>query len=189
MNLFDRFILTLYSLALTILSVVVMALTLGIISFELALTNLQAIYEVGHLRYTYFIAALIFFLISLKFLFLGFRSQKNKEKVGKEAIAETTSYGRVSISSSTIDSITLKATRKVRGVQEAKNTISTDETGTSIFLRVSVDGETPIPTIVEEIQKNVTEQIEKIVGMKVKQVDVKITEVSGPPSTRLSRVE
>jgi len=189
LNLFDRFILTLYSLALTILSVVVMAVTIGIVPYELAMANLQAVYEVGNLRYTYFAVAVIFFLISLKFLLQGFRFKGGKERKSKGDIAKTTDYGQVRITVNTLDSIALKATRRVRGVREAKNTITTDETGTIILIQVSVDGETPIPSIVEEVQKNVKEQVEKIVGIDVKHIDVKITEVAQQPSNRLSRVE
>lgn len=189
MNLFDRFILTLYSLALTILSVVVVAVTVNIIPYDVALANLQSVYDVGNLRYTYFVVAVIFFLISLKFLFQGFRFKSGKETKSKAAIAQTTDYGHVSITINTLDSIALKTTRRVRGVREAKNTITSDDTGTSILVQVSVDGETSIPTIVEEIQKNVKEQVEKIVGIDVKHVDVKITEVAQQPANRLSRVE
>ncbi|RKD25579.1 hypothetical protein BEP19_01140 [Ammoniphilus oxalaticus] len=190
MNLFDRFILTLYSLALTIVSVVVMAVTVQIVPYRLVLENLQAVYSVGNIRYTYFTVAFIFFLISLKFLFQGFRVRgKRDSKTGKAAIAQNTEIGQVRISTNTLDSIILKATRRVRGVREAKSTVTTDETGTTILLQVAVDGETSIPTIVEETQKNVKEQVEKIVGIEVRQIDVKITEVAQQASTRLSRVE
>ncbi len=187
MNLFDRFILTLYSLALTVLSVIVMAAAAGFIPYSLVQSNLQAIYDSGEIRYAYLAVAFIFFLISLKFLLPGFRPKQ--ERRHREAISQMTPLGHVSITTNTIDSIALKSARRVRGVREVKNVIKSDETGTSILLKVAVDGETPIPTLVEELQKNVKEQIEAIIGIEVKQIDVKITEVAQQPSTRLSRVE
>lgn len=189
LNLFDRFILTLYSLALTILSVIVMAVTIQLIPYQVALANLEAVYNVGNFRYTYFAVALIFFLISIKFLFQGFRFRDKRGKAKKDAIAQHTEIGQVRITNQTLDSIILKAARRVRGVREAKNTVITDETGTTIVLKLAVDGETPIPKIVEEAQKNVKEQVEKIVGVEARQVDVKITEVAQQTSPRLSRVE
>lgn len=187
MNLFDRFILTLYSLALTVLSVIVMAAAAGFIPYSLVQSNLQTIYDSGEIRYAYLAVAFIFFLISLKFLLPGFRPKQ--ERGQREAISQMTHLGHVSITTNTIDSIALKSARRVRGVREVKNVIKSDETGTSILLKVAVDGETPIPTLVEELQKNVKEQVEAIIGIEVKQIDVKITEVAQQPSTRLSRVE
>lgn len=187
MNLFDRFILTLYSLALTVLSVAVMAAAAGFIPYSIVEANVQAIYDSGEIRYAYLAVAFIFFLISLKFLLPGFRPKQ--DRVHKEAISQMMPLGHVSISTNTIDSIALKSARRVRGVREVKNVIKSDETGTSILLKVAVDGETPIPTLVEELQKNVKEQVEAIIGIAVKQIDVKITEVAQQPSTRLSRVE
>jgi uncharacterized alkaline shock family protein YloU len=185
MNLFDRFILTIYSLALTILSVIVLAASLHIVSFETALSTLQAIYELDTVRYAYAVAALIFFLISLKFLFQGFRLKKNR--AAHEAIVNQTELGGVSISLTTIEAIALKASRKIRGVKDVKAIIKANEAGTSVLLKLSVDGETPIPGIVDGLQKSVKGQIESVVGMEIREVDVKVVEVA-QPSTRL-RVE
>jgi uncharacterized alkaline shock family protein YloU len=187
-NLFDRFILTLYSLALTILSVVAVAVFLRLIPMDIVQLNFQAIYESEQPRYAYLAVSVIFFLISLKFLLQGFRSRKGGESAS--AIAQRTDLGHVSISLNTLESISLKAARRVRGVREVKSIIHADQTGTSITLKATVDGETPIPGIVDDIQKAVKQQVEQIVGMEVKEVDVKITEVAQQQlSPRLSRVE
>jgi uncharacterized alkaline shock family protein YloU len=185
MNLFDRFILTIYSLALTILSVIVLAASLHIVSFETALSTLQAIYELDTVRYAYAVAALIFFLISLKFLFQGFR--RNKDRAAHAAIANQTELGGVSISLAAIEAIALKASRKIRGVKDVKAVIKANEAGTSVLLKLTVDGETPIPGIVDGLQKSVKGQIESVVGLEIRDVDVKVAEVA-QPSTRL-RVE
>ncbi|WP_164984937.1 alkaline shock response membrane anchor protein AmaP [Ammoniphilus sp. CFH 90114] len=188
MNLFDRLILSLYSLALTILSVMVIAASLHLIPYELVQSNILAVYEADNMRYAYLGVAVIFFLISLKFLLQGFRRVKDRSHT--EAIAQRTDWGHVSISVSTIESVALKAARRVRGVREVKSVIKSDETGTSILMKVSIDGDTPVPSIVEEVQKGVKEQVEAIIGIEIKQVDVKITEVAQQSSTtRLSRVE
>lgn len=187
MNLFDRLILSLYSLALTILSIIVIAAALNLIPYELVQSNILAVYEAENMRYAYLGAAIVFFLISLKFLLQGFRRGKDRSQA--EAISQRTDIGHVSITVNTIESVALKAARKVRGVREVKSIIRSDDTGTSILMKASVDGETPVPTIVEEIQRGVKDQVESIIGMAIKQVDVKITEVAQQPSTRLSRVE
>ena len=89
----------------------------------------------------------------------------------------------------TLESVALKASRKIRGVKEVKALIRTDETGTSILLKVSVDGDTPIPSIVEELQTAVKKQLQSIIGIEIKEVNVKVTEVSHQQTARLSRVE
>lgn len=187
MNLFDRLILSLYSLALTVISLIVIAAAMNLIPYEVVQANILSVYEAETMRYAYLGAAIVFFLISLKFLLQGFRRGKDRRQL--EAISQRTDWGHVSITVNTIESIALKASRRVRGVRDVKSVIRTDETGTSILMKCSVDGETPVPGIVEEVQKGVKEQVEAIIGMDVKQVDVKITEVAQQPTTRLSRVE
>ncbi|HJV44450.1 MAG TPA: alkaline shock response membrane anchor protein AmaP [Bacillota bacterium] len=188
MNLFDRFILTLYSLALTILSVIAIAVFMRLISLELIQLNLQVIYEFDQPRYAYLAVSVIFFLISLKFLLQGFRRSKGHESA--TVISQTTDIGHVTISLNTIESIALKAARRIRGVRDVKSVVKANETGTSIVLKAAVDGETPIQGIIDEIQKAVKHQIEKIVGIEIKEVDVLITEVAQQQLTpRLSRVE
>ncbi|MBP1934184.1 alkaline shock response membrane anchor protein AmaP [Ammoniphilus resinae] len=187
MNLFDRMILTLYSLALTVLSIGAIAVLLRLIPWEVVSSQMEMIYYAGEMRYAYLVVAIIFFLMSLKFLFQGFKRSNDPTS---NSIFQRTDLGNVSISVATMDTIALKAARRVRGVREVKTSIKADETGTSIVLKVSVDGETPIPEIINDIQKAVKQQVETVVGIEVKEVDVKVTEVANNQhAARLSRVE
>jgi uncharacterized alkaline shock family protein YloU len=187
LNLLERFILTLYSLTLIVLSGIVMAASLNFIPYTLVQANLEAFYQAGSLRYAYLIGAFILFLISLNFLFHGFKRKTDRST--KTAVSQRTDVGDVSITMNTLESIALKASRKIRGVKEVKANIRTNETGTSILLKVSVDGDTPIPSIVEELQNAVKKQLELIIGIEIKEVNVKVTEVSHQQTARLSRVE
>ena len=91
MNLLERFILTLYSLALIVLSVIVMAGSLNFIPYSLVQANLEAFYQAGNVRYAYLVGGLILFLISLNFLFHGFKKKADRSK--GTAVSHRTDFG------------------------------------------------------------------------------------------------
>jgi len=52
------------------------------------------------------------------------------------------------------------------------------ESGNIITLRVSVDGETPLPDLTQQLQAGVKEQVEGIAGVVISEVAVVVTEVA-----------
>jgi uncharacterized alkaline shock family protein YloU len=60
-----------------------------------------------------------------------------------------------------------------------------------IVLRISVDGEEPLPEMTEKLQESVKMQVEHIAGIEIAEVAVVISEVAGAdnPSARPRRVE
>ncbi|MBO8170364.1 MAG: alkaline shock response membrane anchor protein AmaP [Bacillaceae bacterium] len=183
MNLFDRLILTLYSLLLTLFSLLVMAVSLQLIPIEYVDVALEDLYESDRVQLTYFITALIFFVISLRFLFMGYKRNKPAP-----SIVQFGELGDIKITLDTIETLAVKASKKIRAIRDLKAKVQPTENGTIIHLKVSVDGETPIPQLTDELQKNVKHDIEHIAGIQVEKVTVVVSEVQRTPMPR-SRVE
>lgn len=188
MNLFDRFILTLYSFALIVLSATGIGLALHILPFSYAQDFLQQLYVGYGPNIPYLIVAIIFLLVSLRFFFAAFSFRKPKAEKG---IRQRSEIGEITITLQTIQTIAERAARRVKGVRELKTAVKALESGNIITLRVSVDGETPIPELTQKMQADVKAQVESIAGVEITEVAVVVTEVSPQEysATRTRRVE
>lgn len=189
MNLFDRFILTLYSLALVVISLFVMATSLNLISSTYITSAIEEIYTSSQVGMIYFVAAAIFFLISLKFLFTSVRARGDRGRAGV-SVHNPTEYGDVRITLETIESIATAAARRIRGIRDLKARVRAEENKTSIHVKVTVDGETPIPGLVEQVQQVTKERVETIADLAIAEVTVLVSEVAQPGTgARVRRVE
>lgn len=172
-NLFDRFILTIYSFALIVLSCIAIAATSGLISQDFFRPYVDQM--LAGTNITYLIVAIIFLVVSLRFFFSSFRSNKPKVERG---IRQRSDLGEVNITIQTIQTIAERAARRVKGVRDMKTTVKALESGNIITLRVSVDGETPLPELTQKLQADVKEQVEGIAGVVISEVTIVVTEVA-----------
>jgi uncharacterized alkaline shock family protein YloU len=188
MNLFDRFILTLYSFALIVLSAAGIGLAAKLVPLEYAQMILQDLYAGYGPNIPYLMVGIIFLIISLRFFFSGFSFRKKKTEKG---IRQRSEYGDINITLNTIQSIAERAARKVKGVRELKTIVKALESGNVITLRVAVDGETPLPDMTQRLQHDVKSQVEAIAGVDIAEVTVIVTEVAQQENSsfRSRRVE
>lgn len=173
MNLFDRFILTIYSFALIILSGIAIAATSGLLSPDVFRPYLDEMLAGTNLAYL--IVAIIFLIVSLRFFFSSFRRSKTKVERG---IRQRGDLGDVHITMQTIQTIAERAARRVKGVRGIKTAVKSLESGNIIALRISVDGETPLPELTQKLQQDVKDQVEGIAGVVISEVSVIVTEVA-----------
>lgn len=181
-NLFDRFILTIYSFALIVLSCIVIIATSGLISPDVFRPYVDEMLSGTNIAYL--IVAIIFLIVSLRFFFSSFRSSKPKADRG---IRQRNDLGEVNITIQTIQTIAERAARRVKGVKDLRTVVRVLESGNLITLRVSVDGETPLPELTQKLQADVKEQVERIAGVMISEVAVVVTEVAGQENYTVRR--
>lgn len=174
MNLFDRFILTIYSIALTAGSIIAIGVITRLIQPYYVEAVLNELYRTDMINIPYLIVAVIFLVISVRFIFSAFPQRKVREEKG---IYQRNENGMVNISFATIKAIADRAGRKVRGVRDLTTTIRSMENGNAIILKITVDGETPIPEMTQTLQTEVKQQVESIAGVDIAEVTVVVTEV------------
>lgn len=188
MNLFDRFILTIYSFALIVLSVFAIGMATRLIPDWYIRSQLENMYNTSGINIPYLAVAVIFLLISVRFFFSSFTSRKPRKEKG---IRQRSELGEVNITLSTIQTIAERTARRVKGVRDLKTTVKALESGNTITLRVAVDGETPIPDLTQRLQYDVKEQVETIAGVTITEVAVVVTDVASHENlpVRSRRVE
>lgn len=178
MGLFDRLLLIFHCLVVAVLSAMVALAGAGAASLEW-------VWEGAYLRWTVAGLGLLLFVLSFRLLFWAMRRPKDG------GVDRLTEFGYIRISLETLESIASRAARGVKGIRDltARVQFSSDSPSTvGIGLKITVDGETPIQILSEELQRTVKEQVEEIAGVEVSQVSVLVKDTVQPERTRI-RVE
>jgi uncharacterized alkaline shock family protein YloU len=169
MGIFDRIILSIYTLLLAFLSLGVVLLSLRLISLEWVWTGISYIsgqWEAG-------LVGMVFFLMSLRLLLAGIRSRRVKD-----AIVHHTDMGDVHISLDAVKNLVEKIARHTRGVRGVKVRVNHDEHGLKVYLKAVVSPENNVPSVSEELQKRVHEHIKNTVGVELVDVQILVENIS-----------
>jgi uncharacterized alkaline shock family protein YloU len=180
----DRLLLFLCSIGLAVLALVVCLTGLQIgIQPELVRAGMERFYQDLGWRWVTAAVSLSVLLISLRLLLVSL-SRKKRIDPGVE---HKTEVGYIHISLSTIESIALKAARRVKGVRDLTARIrhQAQQGSVTIGLKITVDGETPIQPLSEQLQQLVKEQVKAITGVEVSQVSVYVAQTVQPDKTRI----
>lgn len=188
MNLLDRFILTLYSLSLLVLSLLFMAVTVNLVPFSLVQGVFEGIYTSTPYSIICFVVGAIFFIVSLRFLFAGVLGNRTSSK--SNTVRTSSEFGEMEISLDTLESLATRAAKRVRGVRDLKTRVRPIEGGAAIIkVRTFVEGDVPIPALTEQVQRNIKEHVESISGVTVQEVTVLVADVYKGNAPRGRRVE
>lgn len=173
MNIIFRTILAIYAFCLTVVSVIMMAMTL---SHDLFSSTTEYITEFvlpnKASNILMFIIELIFFALSIVFLFSGVRSEKEKKFISK-----ANNIGEIRISLNTIENLALSASRKLNGVKETKAYVNKLGEDVSIYIKAVVLADIHIPTLSEELQSKVKKAVEETSGINVTAVKVSVENI------------
>ncbi|WP_256757171.1 alkaline shock response membrane anchor protein AmaP [Cohnella sp. WQ 127256] len=182
----DRLLLFLYSLAIGIASIVAIIAASGGFS-ESWLMDVVSDFtgDVKVVQGSVIGVAILVMLISVRFFIVSIRRDGNSAP----SITQRTEHGDIRISVETVENLALKAASRTRGVKDLRARVRVSEAGLGILIRAFVDGEGSIPTMSEEMQRTVSQQIEEATGIPVAEVSVFIANVTQAPTSFKSRVE
>lgn len=174
----DRILMFIYSLSIAILSVFAILLLTEVVPVNLELLERQPFY-IGT-----WVVAIVLLLISIRVFYISI----SRDRSSATSIDQRNEYGDIQISVDTIENLSYKAASRVRGIKEVKTRIRITESGLEIVVRALVDGETSIPALTEEVQRQVHDHVEEITGIPVSYVSVYIANLVHSPVIK-SRVE
>lgn len=180
----DKLLLFLYSIAIGVISIIMISMGFGWISRELAQDLLADFYRLDAVPITVGAVGIVLFLMSLRFFILSL----SRGSSSTQSIDQRTEIGDIRISIETIENLSLKAASKQRGVKDLRARVRASDAGLEIVLRTVIDGEHAIPALTEDIQRAVKSHIEEITGIPVMNVAVFIANVI-QANTFKSRVE
>jgi uncharacterized alkaline shock family protein YloU len=166
----DRFINLLNSIILAIFS---LTLFIAIWRSDLLVDKLMSITADKDRILLFAIAAV---LLIMSFFSLNAALQRRREE---KTIIHQTQFGEIQIAVSAVESLALRATRRIKGVKDAHVGVRADSNGLDIFIEVTVNPDISIPQISEEIRVKVDEYLQETIGIRVNSVKVLVTKVAG----------
>ncbi|MEX2415968.1 MAG: alkaline shock response membrane anchor protein AmaP [Paenibacillaceae bacterium] len=185
-KMFDRLLLFIYTFIIACSMIVLMFMTFGWIGYHFAENYLDNLYHEPLVRNSLLIVSIVFLFISVRLFYLAIR----RNQTHSPSIDLPSTHGNVSISMDTVQNVALRASGKVKGLNELKARIQMKDSGLEIDLQTKIDGESPIPRITEDVQRIVKEQVELLTGIPVAKVSVYVANiVTASAPTFKSRVE
>ncbi|GGE10358.1 hypothetical protein GCM10011571_09580 [Marinithermofilum abyssi] len=187
MGMMNRVYLTVFSLAVGAFSIagIMMGLNAGV-GNEAVLTDLlHQYYRDSGAQWSLALISTLVLVASLQSLFGVIR--RRQEDPGVDRLTE---FGHIRISLKTLENLSVKAARRVKGIRDLTARVRHDGSNSSvgIGLKLTVDGETPIQTLSEQLQETVKHYLEEVAGVDVNQISVYIADTVQPNRSRV-RVE
>jgi len=179
MGIVDRIVLGLYSLSLSVISLAFFLVALGWTS-PLALIissfrNPQGRLAVGTL-------SLVFFVVSVRFLYYGFRKAHQGQ-----AVVHESPLGEVRISLGAVENLVSRVARQIQGVRDVRSSVTNTPGGILVTVRSWVSPDVSIPSVSSEMQKSIKNYVANVVGTGVSEIRVLVENIT--TDSRKSRVE
>lgn len=185
MSILDRFILSLYTFCLAVILLFIVLIAANIVPYAVVNTYADTIFRNSEYSTIAIVVAVIFLLVSLRFLLSGTGKIKSKS-----AIEKTSQLGTIAISLNSIESIVMSAIKQMDGVMDLKIDLFNNKDVVAIKLTAIVTPERSIPELSAIIQARAKEAVETIAGVGVSSVEVLVEDIVQTirPSVR-NRVE
>lgn len=172
---------------LVLLCILVLPVGIGAIALGIGAVDNAALssYLAGAAGTVAFIAVMVVYgvlvlVFALKLLFSG-----NKEHTPPFCLVKTTELGVIRVSTSTLNSLTLKAVRSFQEVKEVKSLVLTDMEQVRIRLRLLVMPGANIPELTQNIQTEVKKYVEEHAGIIVNEVMVLVDNLYNANATHI----
>ena len=171
MNLFDRFLLAVYSLFVTVLAGLFSAVMLG---WPAPLFLLRDVFYPGRPEVFWPLMAVII-LIGIRLFWANL--SKPQKKLQHVVLSEN-AMGQVNVAVSAVEELVNKVTGRVHGVKEVSSQMLSSPAGVGIKIQASVSPEINVPNVSAEIQNAVKEKASEIFGLAVNNVEVHIESIA-----------
>lgn len=171
MNPFDRFILALYSLFITVLFILFSAVMLG---WPAPLILLRDVFYPGRPEVFWPIMVVVILIGARLFWVSLYIPQRKTHHV---VLAEN-ALGQVNLSLSAVEDLSNKVAGKIHGVREVSSQMVEVSQGVGLKIRASVTPDINVPSASVEIQSTIKEKIFDITGLTVSSVEVHIDSIS-----------
>ncbi len=171
MNPFDRFILAIYSLFITVLFILFSAVMLG---WPAPLFLLRDVFYPGRPEVFWPIMVVVILIGGRLFWVSLYKPQRKTHHV---VLAEN-ALGQVNLSLSAVEDLSNKVAGKIHGVREVNSQMVEVSQGVGLKIRASVTPDINVPSASAEIQSTIKEKVFDITGLTVSSVEVHIDSIS-----------
>ncbi len=179
MGIFDRIILTFFTLIVAFFSGIVILLASGWqVPLDFFWTTLSSV--VG--RWSVGLGGGLTLIIAVRFLYYGFHRYESDQTLVHES-----DLGEVRISIGAVESLVRKVAHKVKGVRDVRGWVSPSAGRLNVRLRTVISPDVSVPDVSGEIQNTVRDCLKNVVGVEAGEVRVFVENISN--EARRGRVE
>ncbi|MFX4260970.1 alkaline shock response membrane anchor protein AmaP [Pelotomaculum propionicicum] len=171
MNPFDRFLLAVYSLFITVLFILFSAVMLG---WPAPLILLRDLFYPGRPEVFWPVMVVVILIGARLFWVSLYKPQKKSQHV---VLAEN-ALGQVNLSLSAVEDLSNKVAGKIHGVREVSSQIIEVPQGVGLKIQASVTPDINVPSASAEVQNTIKEKVFEITGLQVSSVEVHIQSIS-----------
>lgn len=168
---FDRGLLLLYSLCITI---VIGVLLLMLAGWQPALDLAQEVFSPGR-REMLYVAAILLLIVGLRLMFASVKAQRPQSRL---ALVEDNPLGQVQVALTAIESLISKVVANFPGVREVRPKVTQAPQGIAIQIKLVTAPSANIPELSQEIQQHVTDTVKDVTGITTNNVQVLVDNIS-----------
>jgi uncharacterized alkaline shock family protein YloU len=170
MKVWERFVSLLNGIVLLALAIVFFLLLCGQESL-IAAINLGNWWQLG-----LFLTSAILCILSF-----GMMARRREEPT----IVHQTPFGEIRITYTAVESLVLRATKRIKGVKEARAVVSADPLRMDIAITITTLPDLAIPQLSEEIRLKVDEYLFETTGIKVHSIKVDVDKIAAEVKSRV----
>lgn len=179
MGVFDRVVLTLYTISLTVISLVIVTMAFGWLGpLDFIQRSLMAVNG----RVVIGLVGTAFFVVSVRFMYFAFHRRSRSQ-----TLIHQNPLGEVRISLSAIENLIKRIGLQTGGVKDLKAYASTGSGGVNVSLRVWVSPDASIPELSDHLQSQINKYVKSVVGVDVAEVRIHVENIT--TEIRSRRVE
>lgn len=167
---FDRGILFLYSITLTLLFAALGAFEAG---WSVPIERLLYQVSLPANQQILWVILVVYVLIGLRLLWKSLRSG-GRQRQPRQVVVNEGGLGRVGVSIMAVEELAEKTALAVPGSKEVKARVVSSAQGIAIRLKLMIEPDISIPTTAEEIQNKIKESIYNVVGITVSEVEIAV---------------
>lgn len=162
---FDRALLTIYTVIVSIVAV------LGLLMLSGLLTPVS---PSGYVTREVQMAVLgVFLLAGLRLLFSG-----RARKPDRQAVVDETVLGEVKVSLTAIESLIVKVASAVPGIREVKPRVLSEREMMAIEIKAAVSPDVNIPELSQNLQQVVQDAVRDVTGLTVQKIRVSVENIA-----------
>ena len=186
MKFLERLSLSIFSLIVLVLSVVVILICFNFVQPTILEIPFEYILAAETNKRVTIVVAAILGLLAIKCLFFA----KTTSNDGKDGILLENGSGKLLISKETIENIIVGVARDVNGAENINSRLELDKNNNlKIFVTTVVSQNRPIKEVTTNLQDNIKEAIKRAADLEVKEVNVRIKNVSNKKSSEEKSVK
>lgn len=170
MGILDRIILTIYTVALTLISAAIVALAAG---WLVPLREIERLLADTNGRWATGLVGLVFFVASVRLLYFAFR-----RRGGGRGVVHESNLGEVRISMDAVENLVSRVARQQRGVRDVRSRADYAGGQISVNLRTWVGPDVSVPELSELLQREVARYVRNVIGIDVSQVRVQVVSIA-----------